>query len=850
MANNIVYIYPISKVVQTLKEKFEQDQEKYTIYETDNQREALQIVEMANGCVIVTSDYKKMLRLIKLKPQLSRSKVIKWVVVAPKKIPIKHENILYKKNVKDIINEPVTEKILGIKLEYLLKAVETAKMVEEQMALKLSKDKDDEGNVFKFKKSDQGADKDKQRLERGMIDGELDEDEDEKNEDSIDGKENENEKNKKKKKSSFFEEAQSGNLSGKGKNQAIGDGDLSGETQKSLGEFEEDKKDTSFEEDDDQNEAGNMGLKKGLSLDEEDSPELDDFEDLDSKKESKNKKGFQLDEIEKENDLNHEEDDEKKQGKKRKGFKLDEIDKELDENNNATEDEERDNNFANSEQEDKKQGPGLKGKKDEEKDLPDVDLEHEGDQEQDNDKNGQHLDAKDRENDLKGAKTDEKELDKKDGENSEEQERDSEGSMQTRSLDPREKEKRDPREEIDREAADRKGRTFEEIEREKKEVNRKEQERNHERERANLEEQEREDKERKARELAEREKKEREAREIAERERKERKARDDEDSEHDKNKGQMDETDQDRNNDSNYDEDDLENLKGKIGQTDEELGSVDRQFQEQDYDREGEKSLEYNLKEDDKQEAEEIKKEEKEQIATVLDYNEFKKEKQQIEQSIIKEEEVEEVLQKTFFDPNLRHTQIMIKTLNHYIPNVLNKADLLDYLDLLSDYLLSQFNGVASFYLQNKSSKVYEEIYSKHQQVPNLQQYITVPWQDYSYPRIEMWSTIQQVSTSDDTFQSPVIEVVYPFKEDELNMGFAVIHLAHSLKDHDTLSQIEAVLDNARGFYLYKLSEDTFATLYPQDPAGYERLDVRKVFKKIIPFAKKTAKSWWKKLVG
>jgi hypothetical protein len=64
VSGNIVFMYPVSKVVQTLKEKYSQD-ERYTIYETDNHREGQQIIDMCDGCVVVTSDYKKFLRLFK-----------------------------------------------------------------------------------------------------------------------------------------------------------------------------------------------------------------------------------------------------------------------------------------------------------------------------------------------------------------------------------------------------------------------------------------------------------------------------------------------------------------------------------------------------------------------------------------------------------------------------------------------------------------------------------------------------------------------------------------------------------------------------------------------------------------
>lgn len=67
---------------------------------------------------------------------------------------------------------------------------------------------------------------------------------------------------------------------------------------------------------------------------------------------------------------------------------------------------------------------------------------------------------------------------------------------------------------------------------------------------------------------------------------------------------------------------------------------------------------------------------------------------------------------------------------------------------------------------------------------------------------IDKWGEITLPTWSDETFQSEVMDFVYPFFEDGEKLGFCIARFYDSVKNHDQAKKVELLITMAKGVYL------------------------------------------------
>ena len=202
----------------------------------------------------------------------------------------------------------------------------------------------------------------------------------------------------------------------------------------------------------------------------------------------------------------------------------------------------------------------------------------------------------------------------------------------------------------------------------------------------------------------------------------------------------------------------------------------------------------------------------KEEYENVIDYREFDKEIRANEfnkaESWIQQETnklIEELLDEPeykFFEPKTFGLEYLILIQDFYQKSQVVSTDIFKF---ISFSLMKSFNAFMSVYIFD-AQKLSNEVFCGHKV---LGMYQAQEWEDLFDQNIEEWEECKLPIWKDETYQVQINEFIYPLFEDHLHIGFVVSHFTDSIKSHEDAAMAEMLVMSIKGiaYSLYPFGE-------------------------------------------
>jgi hypothetical protein len=131
MSKQIIFVYPLSEKLLTLKELVSKD-ESFSIYEIDDPAEYKQLLPIIGPSLTITSDLKKLLKLITDNRASYRKSKSRSLLLTKQRLAPDILNTLEKSGVSEILNESTSIKTLLLKITFLCKSLTPPPAVQNQ----------------------------------------------------------------------------------------------------------------------------------------------------------------------------------------------------------------------------------------------------------------------------------------------------------------------------------------------------------------------------------------------------------------------------------------------------------------------------------------------------------------------------------------------------------------------------------------------------------------------------------------------------------------------------------------------------------------------------------------------
>src|SRR3989339_380875 len=179
---------------------------------------------------------------------------------------------------------------------------------------------------------------------------------------------------------------------------------------------------------------------------------------------------------------------------------------------------------------------------------------------------------------------------------------------------------------------------------------------------------------------------------------------------------------------------------------------------------------------------------------------------------MIKELELEEEDEAPVIEPKSEGLEFIIKT---YLQYTQPKLDVKNIFKDIARIIWKEHEGVTTFLVNEFTKDKYFEEYVGYLEldVPMDQEECLETWNKLKEVRTNLWRITKLPTWSDDTFQSPSNEFVYPYFEGDGNMGVAIVGFNKPF-EQKYAKTIEIILESARGIFLNKFHEQGGAGAY------------------------------------
>lgn len=170
------------------------------------------------------------------------------------------------------------------------------------------------------------------------------------------------------------------------------------------------------------------------------------------------------------------------------------------------------------------------------------------------------------------------------------------------------------------------------------------------------------------------------------------------------------------------------------------------------------------------------------------------------ERAQLEKEQEDEDASDTIYEPRPQGLDEVIKISGLYLSK---QENFRQRLELVAHKALEKFGGYISFYLKKPDSQYYDEVFVSYFDLANviIDESKIQSWNSLKEIKFPFWLQMTLPTWSDNTFQDQDCEFFYPFTENQVKLGFAVVHFTEGFNAENS-PHLEVFLDALRGFFI------------------------------------------------
>lgn len=173
---------------------------------------------------------------------------------------------------------------------------------------------------------------------------------------------------------------------------------------------------------------------------------------------------------------------------------------------------------------------------------------------------------------------------------------------------------------------------------------------------------------------------------------------------------------------------------------------------------------------------------------------------QKLEEKEQRERELEEEQEQLLFEPRPQGLHHVIALSQKYLSKDENFRQRLEF---AAQNIKDQYQGHVAFYLRKPETNYFEEVFVS---------YFDLGVQDSSEAQLQSWSSLKEIkfpfwlqmtlpTWSDNTFQDQDCDYFFPFTQNQIKLGFAVVHFTQGFRPEKS-AHLEVYLDAIRGIFM------------------------------------------------
>lgn len=173
---------------------------------------------------------------------------------------------------------------------------------------------------------------------------------------------------------------------------------------------------------------------------------------------------------------------------------------------------------------------------------------------------------------------------------------------------------------------------------------------------------------------------------------------------------------------------------------------------------------------------------------------------QKLEEKEQREKELEQEQEQQLFEPRPQGLHHVIALSQKYLSKDENFRQRLEF---AAQNIKEQYQGHVAFYLRKPDTNFFEEVFVS---------YFDLGVQDSSEAQLQSWSSLKEIkfpfwlqmtlpTWSDNTFQDQDCDYFFPFTQNQVKLGFAVVHFTQGFRPEKS-AHLEVYLDAIRGIFM------------------------------------------------
>lgn len=125
-------------------------------------------------------------------------------------------------------------------------------------------------------------------------------------------------------------------------------------------------------------------------------------------------------------------------------------------------------------------------------------------------------------------------------------------------------------------------------------------------------------------------------------------------------------------------------------------------------------------------------------------------------------------------------------------------------LEFVANKMMISKNAITTFYFRDPKSNFFEMVYSGHQECLEIEMYTDASWDQFERANLAQWEKANLPTWKDPTFTQDKNFFIFPFYEQQEQLGFAIISTIGQIKSAEDARILENILSSSRCYFLLR----------------------------------------------